>query len=289
MHVSAEEEWSAIEVERGDADSRLVRCLGNPPIKFINPRPQGGTCQVYISNYGGGLVDGDVIKMRVGCGESSRLYLGTQSSTKIYKGNGGAGCVQETVGMLHANALAVVCPDPVVPFADSRYRQAQAWEVHPEADLILFDWLQPGRTARGEVFAYASLRSELRITRPGGVPILSERFALEPGANDPFRCGHFGEFRSFLSVCLIGPRAARLGAELEPAVLALNRSRSDEPEAESRPGGKAWFGMGEKPGAGWLIRAMGADRRDLQPLHDLIFAALEGPAWLGFNPWHRRW
>ena len=57
--------------------------------------------------------------MEVECLPGSRMYLGTQSSTKVYKGNGKGGCVQETFGTVHANAMAVVCPDPVVPFAGS--------------------------------------------------------------------------------------------------------------------------------------------------------------------------
>jgi urease accessory protein len=270
-------DWNVIEVANTAGHSQLTRCLGLPPIKFINPRPQGGSCQVYVSNYGGGLVDGDSIRMRVECREGSRLYLGTQSSTKVYKGAGRDGCAQETVGTVHADALAVVCPDPVVPFAESTYRQSQSWEVHPRGELIVMDWLQPGRSARGEVFAYRALRSELRVTRPGGAPVLVERFALEPEAQDPYRCGHFGAFRSFLTAAFIGPRALGLAGELEEALLALNRP------------GRAWVGLGRREGAGWLLRAMGADRRDLQPVHDRVFAALAGSDWLGFNPWHRRY
>jgi urease accessory protein len=298
--------------EKGSRVSRLTRCLGYPPIKFINPRPQHGSCQVYVSNYGGGLVDGDAIAMTVECLPGSRTYLGTQSSTKVYKSNGKGGCSQETVGTVHANALAVVCPDPVVPFAGSRYRQAQTWEVHPEADLILFDWLQPGRAARGEVFAYSRLRSELRITRPGGRPILSERFDLEPESQDPFRCGHFGAFRSFLNVYLIGPRAVKLADSLEARMLASNKTGQDrrtaDPVAGAADGARAnggamtaqtgagvdggaaiWVGVGKREGEGCIVRAMGGDRRDLQPLHDMMFASLADAAWLGFNPWHRRW
>jgi urease accessory protein len=270
-------EWNVLEVARSGESSSLIRCLGLPPIKFINPRSEGGCCQVYVSNYGGGLVDGDAIRMRVECGQGSRLYLGTQSSTKVYKGAGRDGCLQETVGTVHANALAVICPDPVVPFADSRYRQAQSWEVHPGAELIILDWLQPGRSARGEVFAYGSLRSELRITRPGGDPVLVERFALEPGLQDPFRCGHFGNFRSFLTAAFIGPRSYGLADHLEALLPELNRP------------GKAWVGIGRREGAGWMLRAMGGDRRDLQPVHDRIFAALADKSWLGFNPWQRRY
>jgi urease accessory protein len=315
---------NSIVIERDEKDgkaSRLTRCLGYPPIKFINPRPQNGSCQVYVSNYGGGLVDGDAISMTVECLPGSRTYLGTQSSTKVYKSEGKGGCSQETVGTVHANALAVVCPDPVVPFAGSRYRQAQSWEVHPEADLILFDWLQPGRAARGEVFAYSRLRSELRVTRPGGRPILSERFDLEPESQNPFRCGHFGAFRSFLNVYLIGPRAEKLVDSLEGRILALNKPGQDRRTAQPASdrgnpqsaateslkhgvhagvapngddagvdGGAAiWVGVGKREGEGCIIRAMGGDRRDLQPLHDMLFASLSDAAWLGFNPWHRRW
>jgi urease accessory protein len=171
----------------------------------------------------------------------------------------------------------VVCPDPVVPFADSRYRQSQSWEVNPDGDLVVLDWLQPGRSARGEVFAYRSLSSELRITRPGGAPVLVERFALEPDSQDPFRCGRFGPFRTFLTAAFIGPRAAALADALEAPLLALNR-----PE-------KAWIGIGRREGAGWLLRGLGADRRDLQPVQDLIFTVLAETAWLGFNPWQRRY
>lgn len=270
-------DWNVLEVSTQGGESRLTRCLGYPPIKFINPRPQGRSCQVYVSNYGGGLVDGDAVRMRVTCGDGARLYLGTQSSTKVYKGAGRDGCLQETVGTVHANALAVVCPDPVVPFADSRYRQTQTWEVDPEGDLAIFDWLQPGRSARGEVFAYRSLRSEVRVVRPGGRPLLVERFALEPGAQDPFRCGHFGAFRSLLAAVFAGPRFAALADALEAPLLALNRP------------GRAWIGLGRREGVGWMLRAMGADRRDVQPAQDLVFAALENAEWLGFNPWDRRY
>ena len=121
------------------------------------------------------------------------------------------------------------------------------------------------------------MRSELRVTRPGGVPLVAERFALEPGKQDPFGCGTFGDFRSLLSVWFIGARAEALAGSLEADLVALNKP------------GAAWIGAGRREGAGFLVRGMGADRRDLQPVHDMIFAALADAAWLGFNPWQRRW
>jgi urease accessory protein len=276
---------NSIVVENSGAASLLTECLNFPPVKFINPRPLGGCCQVYISNYGGGLVDGDAIQMKVDCRPGSRLYLGSQSSTKVYRSHGNKGCLQETVGSVGAGSLAVVCPDPVVPFEGSRYRQSQVWRVHPEGDLILFDWLQPGRAARGEVFAYHHVRSDLRVLRPGGDPLLIERFCLEPGKQDPLRCGHFGPFTSLLCIYAVGARASRLMESLEPGLLALNRP----PAQSERNTGATWVGMGRRENVGWVIRAMGGERRDVQPVQDMVFEALSQAPWLGFNPWNRRW
>jgi urease accessory protein len=284
--------WNEIAVEKVGATSRLVQCIGFPPIKFINPRPQSGCCQIYVSNYGGGLVDGDHVGIKVNGLTGSRLYLGTQSSTKIYKSEGKGGCTQETVGVVHANALVVACPDPVVPFAGSKYQQCQSWEVHADGDLILFDWLQPGRMARGEVFQYSQLSTELRITRPGGVPILLERFDLEPANQNPLRCGQFGSFRSYLNIYMIGSRALELMEKLDSEILNLNKSgqkvrSANDANSESSP--SLWLGLGKRDEEGCVIRALGGDRSYIQPLHDLIFAALADKAWLGFNPWERRW
>ena len=96
----------------------------------------------------------------------------------------------------------------------------------------------------------------------------------------PGHCGRFGPFRSWLSVYLAGPRAARLGDALCPGMLGLS-----DPAAADR----LWITAGKRDGLGWIVRALGRDRRDVQPVHDMLFASLEDPAWLGFNPWERRW
>jgi urease accessory protein len=277
---------NSIVVERSAETSRLIACLNHPPLKFINPRPAAGACQVYVSNYGGGLLGGDAIRMSVECRAGSRLYLGTQSSTKIYKSLPGLASSQETLGTLHAGALAVVCPDPVVPFAGSRFRQSQTWELHPESDLVLIDWIQSGREARGESFAFHGFESELRLVRPGGKPLLVERFGCDPEEDGPAGCGRFGPFRSWLSVYLAGDKASALGDALVPELLAMGQASA---QAGSGTEPRLWVAAGKRDGLGWVIRAMGMDRRDAQPVHDRLFAALAEPGWLGFNPWERRW
>lgn len=279
---------NSLVIEKSGEVSRVTACLNHPPLKFINPRPAAGACQVYVSNYGGGLLGGDTVSMQVECLPGSRLFLGTQASTKIYRSADGRPSVQETVGMLHAGALAVVGPDPVVPFAGSRYRQIQSWQLHPEADLVLLDWMQSGREARGEVFAFHGYENELRILGPGGRPLLIERFGADPAEGRSEAVGQFGPFRSWLSLYLAGPRASALGDALVPGLLALGRA-----SGEGAP--RLWVAAGRRDALGWVIRAMGRDRRDVQPVQDALFGALAGPGpggtpgLLGFNPWTRRW
>lgn len=240
-----------------------------------------------MSNYGGGLLGGDEIRIKVECLPGSRLYLGTQSSNKIYKSAGDRISVQETTGTLHAGALAVVCPDPVVPFAGSRFRQKQTWELHKDSDLVLVDWFQSGREARGEVFAFDAFESEVRLVRPGGRPLLVERFGCEPRDRGPAWCGNFGPFQSWMGIYLAGEKVSALGDAFAPSLLELGRGDADGPEPEG--GRRLWVAIGKKDGLGWVIRAMGRDRRDVQPVQDRLFAALSDAAWLGFNPWDRRW
>lgn len=280
---------NSIVVDQHGLTSRLTTCLNHPPLKFINPRPAAGSCQVYVSNYGGGLLGGDAIRMSVECRAGSCLYLGTQSSTKLYRCLPGRASSQETLGTLHAGALAVVCPDPVVPYAGSRFRQSQTWELHPESNLVLIDWIQSGREARGESFAFEGFESELRLTRPGGRPLLVERFGCDPETDRPAGCGRFGPFRSWLSIYLAGDKASALGDALVPELLALGQRSSGSRSEPRGPEPRLWVAAGKREGLGWIIRAMGMDRRDVQPVQDSLFAALVDPGWLGFNPWDRRW
>lgn len=280
-------DWNFIQVENVGDESRLINCLGQPPIKFINPRPQNKCCQVFASNYGGGLVDGDVVGIKVEVLPAAHLYLGTQSSTKVYKSEGRGGCTQETYGKVHEGALAIICPDPVVPFAGSIYRQKQVWEVHPDGNLILFDWIQPGRSENGEVFAYQKLTVELTLSHFGRGPFLKERFELEPKKQNPFRKGRFGNFQTYFSVYFIGKKAKMLIESLQENMLSMNSSPSDTVSENSAT--NLWVSLSACENEGVMLKALGGERRDVVPLQEIIFSALKEKAWLGFNPWDRRW
>ena len=125
--------------------SRLVACKNIQPLKMLQPASPTGSSHVVLSSYGGGLVAGDVIRLRITGLAGSRLALTTQASTRVFRSMDGAVAEQHTVGELGENALAVIFPDSVVLQAESRYRQVQEWHLQPSSLLFLVDWFHSGR------------------------------------------------------------------------------------------------------------------------------------------------
>jgi urease accessory protein len=133
------------------------------PLKLISPRLPGQPCtSVFIMSYGGGLVGGDQIHLSANVQVDSKLSLLTQGSTKIFKQRD-TNTSKLTTQSLHVKVdrggLLALLPDPIQPFSDSCYEQYQSFELHPEADLILLDWVNSGRPARGETWTLTSFRS----------------------------------------------------------------------------------------------------------------------------------
>ena len=80
-------------------------------------------------------MEGDATTLCVRCGEGAALYLGTQAFTKVYKSPNGIPCKQIINGEVEAGGLAVVLPDPVVPYARSVFEQEQTWHLGPDSHV----------------------------------------------------------------------------------------------------------------------------------------------------------
>jgi urease accessory protein len=75
-----------LEVEFVCGQSAATIVEARSPLKTLVPRPRGKSVWAYLSNFGGGLLPGDCLDVSVRVGEGARCFLGTQSSTKIFRG-----------------------------------------------------------------------------------------------------------------------------------------------------------------------------------------------------------
>ncbi|KAK6503042.1 hypothetical protein TWF481_008077 [Arthrobotrys musiformis] len=128
------------------------------PLKLISPAPSqwAKSLTVFVLSYGGGLVSGDEVNLRVVVEGEGRLCLQTQGSTKIFKEKTPTTppTIQRMTVRIHSGASFLLLPDPVQPFAESNYIQHQIFELEDTtsdtSSLVVLDWVTEGRTARDE-------------------------------------------------------------------------------------------------------------------------------------------
>nr|WP_262907924.1 urease accessory protein UreD [Hymenobacter sp. 15J16-1T3B] len=240
-----------------------------------------------LSSYGGGMLAGDAIRLRVRAAAGARLFVGTQASTKVYKSPDGMVAEQLIEGELAAGAVAVVFPDPVVPQAGSRYRQAQSWQLATDALLLLADWFTAGRTDAGERFAFGAYHAELRIRRADRLRVL-DRFSFEPAAHVAASPANFQQYQTTLSVYLVGTpgeaRFERLGA----ALLALQMPTRQELGFHLPAHACVLTVVAARPDV-YVLRAAARSRLDLQPLCEALMQLVAADDVLGHNPWTRKY
>jgi len=280
--------WSELAVAQVRQRSRLVASQSIQPLKIINPAaPASPACHAVLASYGGGLVAGDSIRLRVRCEADSRLLLTTQANTRIYKSIDGRRAEQHTEGFLQENTLAVVLPDPLVPQAASRYYQTQHWHLHESATLLLADWWHAGRTDLGEKFAFATFATELRVSVAGRLALL-DRFALRPEEHLASSQATFGPYASALSLYLVGPPQGGQFQRLATALRQLPPAGQTDLHA-SLAGRACVVAVTQARDNVLLVRALGHSRRALEPVYQAAAAVLAEEALLGFNPLARKY
>ena len=161
-------------------ESRLASCIQQPPWKVVRSFvSSGGACLVHLHNVSGGVLAGDHLDLDVQMGRGARAQLTTTGATRIYRAKEGDPPARQ---VLHAGAeeeaLIEFLPDPIIPFAGSRYSQHSTFHLKSGAGLFWWEIVAPGRAA--ERFVYRQLDLEAEIYS-NGLPIAIERSRLEPG------------------------------------------------------------------------------------------------------------
>lgn len=112
--------------------------------------------RVFLLTYGGGIVAGDTIDLRVHLEAHTCLVLLTQGSTKVFKAPGRGLLSRQRMDVeLEEDATFCYLPDPVQPFESSAFEQQQTYRLRDRhANLCVCDWVSEGRPARGEKWSF---------------------------------------------------------------------------------------------------------------------------------------
>jgi urease accessory protein len=174
---------------------------------------------VFVGTFGGGLVAGDCVDLRLWVGAGTIAWLGTQASTKVYKSREGIGARQSLEAHVEPGATLFSFPDPVTCFAGARYEQVQRFEVKAGGGVVALDWYTSGRKARGERWAFERYSARTDVYH-GGDHVLADavRLDVSDGPIDPrFRTGGFD---CFAAVAIVGQTVRALAERVLGAVNA---------------------------------------------------------------------
>jgi len=167
--------------------------------------------------------------------------------------------------VVEESGLLEYLPDPIIPFAGSRYIQRSSVKLAANAGLFWWETLAPGRTAHDEVFKYDLLHVDLDISAQGK-PLAIERVRLDALCrfSSLARLGIYRYISSFY-ICKVGLEAADW--------LRLERELSTIAQQLTIPGEICW-GVSTLVVHGLVVRALSCGGRDiLSGLHDFWRAA----------------
>ncbi len=266
---------AALSVDIVGRQSTVTSSVASSPLKLLIPRARGESAWVYLSSLGGGLLAGDQNRLDVTLGEGAKCFLGTQASTKIYRNPLARPCAQRTRATVGANALLVMAPDAVQPFADSDYVQQQEFHLGNGAGLVLVDWFTSGRKESGECWAFRRYRSRNEIFIDGRCRVL-DSLLLEQADGPSGLQQRMGRYHCFASLLMIGPSLAAPAEALLGAIAATELSR------------RAPLLVSASPVVGGALLRIAGETAEMVR-HELHRRLGFLKAFLGDDPWSRKW
>jgi urease accessory protein len=165
---------------RTDGTPYLSRQSFRAPIHLSKSHVESGALLVHLVNPTAGFFDGDRLDLDVTAGHGSRMILSTPGASRVHRARGETPALCHQHLRVERDAFLEWIPEPFIPQAGARYHQRTVIELEESAGLFFFEWIAPGRVARGEVFAYDRLRWELDL-KVAGQLVARERYDLRPG------------------------------------------------------------------------------------------------------------
>jgi urease accessory protein len=199
---------------------------------------------VYVVNPTGGILQGDRLEADIRVERGAHGIVTTPSATKLYRGER----IAESTTRLRVAAGATLeyVPEPIIPYAGSKYIENLSMDVEPGGRLLSWEILAPGRAARGELFDYDLLGFRLDA-REGATAILREKAELRPSC-DKLPSLSMGAATHYGVLLVVGGNAQQLTAGIREDLESLQA------------------GVTTLPGSGLLVKVLAVGGRDIDAL-----------------------
>lgn len=170
--------------ERVGDRTELVRHYQKSPLQIMRPLyfdPHRPDLPItFLMSTGGGVIQADRLRTDLSFGPGTSGHVTTQAATKVYRMEHDY-AVAQTFLTVGPDAYVEYLPDPVIPYADSRFYQRTVVTADPTATVLASETVLSGRLAHGERNAYQVFASDFELRRPGGELVALDTVRLEPG------------------------------------------------------------------------------------------------------------
>ena len=215
---------------------------------------EDGSALAHLHNVSGGLLGGDRLELRARVGAGASAQLTTTGATRIYRARERApDAMQQNQISVDQNALLEYVPDPIIPYAGSRFCQQTTIKLAPGAGLFWWEILAPGREARGELFPYDRMELKMDIWTPNGL-IAAERVRLEPRVHAVSSLARLGDYRYWATFYI-----CRVGADRK--VWAAAEQRLREVAANVPLAGETRWGVSTLAADGMMVHCLARQGR----------------------------
>jgi urease accessory protein len=235
-----------------------------PPLRVVRAfENSDGAALAHLHNVSGGLLGGDQLAMKVRVGPAAQVQLTSTGATRLYRPRTDSPVTTQANEIsVGEGALLEYVPDPIIPFAASRFSQRTRIQLADGAGLFWWEILAPGREARDEIFAYDLLEMKMDIAARSRA-IAAESIRLEPRIRPLASLARLGPFRTWATfyICRVG---------LEPNAWLALEGELRELAAGLPHSGEVRWGISTLVAQGLAIRALAERGRDVLPgLHSL--------------------
>ncbi|MDG2124145.1 MAG: urease accessory protein UreD [Verrucomicrobiales bacterium] len=164
---------------RTDGRTVLVDQYHSVPFHLSKPYWDGRVLLLQVANPTAGLFSGDVMRCKICVGAGAALLLTSQGANRVHPRRAGdpASRFEQRFEVEDGGWLEVL-PELLIPQKGSELVQDSVVEVEEGGRLYYAEMLAPGRTARGERYAYLGLEWRFRL-EVGGVPVAVERAVID--------------------------------------------------------------------------------------------------------------
>jgi urease accessory protein len=213
-----------------------------------------------------GLLAGDRVQYDVAVECGARVLLTAPSASRAHRIVDGDARVAQDFRVASGGWLES-WPEMFIPQGGARYRQRTLLHVEEGGGALLIEMIAPGRTASGEIFAFAELDWETEVFL-GETKIARERYALSP--ESPTLTALRAQFpEAYYASCFVVSPHLRRDADCWQRIHELHCA-------------EAWVGCSPLVRGGFAIRVIAAGsvplRRTVAAMREEIYAALGNPA-----------